>query len=88
MKYQIALPFSQPFEQQFSLLLDILAIQGRKVKVSHTQPKNRLFIGNVPKHWDSDELESILKKEGPGILSVELMKVISLIHFETNDSMS
>lgn len=49
-------------------------IKGKKVRVSHSQPKNRLFVGNVPKAWDKEELEKALIQEGPGIIGIELLK--------------
>ncbi|CAM6129484.1 unnamed protein product [Calypogeia fissa] len=49
-------------------------LKGRKLRFSHSQSKHRLFVGNIPKHWDKDELEKILAEQGPGIQSVELLK--------------
>lgn len=45
------------------------------MRFSHSQSKHRLFVGNIPKHWEKDELEKVLAEQGPGIQSVELLKV-------------
>jgi hypothetical protein len=50
-------------------------VQGRKLRFSHSQSKHRLFVGNIPKAWDKEELEKVLGEQGPGIQSVELLKV-------------
>jgi hypothetical protein len=34
-----------------------------------------LFVGNIPKAWEKEELEKTLAEQGPGIQSVELLKV-------------
>ncbi|EFJ22830.1 hypothetical protein SELMODRAFT_169951 [Selaginella moellendorffii] len=49
-------------------------LKGRKLRFSHSQAKHRLFIGNIPKSWDTPELEKILAEEGPGVEGVELLK--------------
>ncbi|KAL3701238.1 hypothetical protein R1sor_019260 [Riccia sorocarpa] len=49
-------------------------LKGRKLRFSHSQSKHRLFVGNIPKNWDKDELEKVLAEQGPGIQSVELLK--------------
>lgn len=33
-------------------------------------------MGNIPKAWDKEELEKVLGEQGPGIQSVELLKVL------------
>jgi len=58
--------------------LDFTAVQGRKVRFSQSQSKHRLFVGNIPKAWEKEELEKVLGEQGPGIQSVELLKVLSL----------
>jgi heterogeneous nuclear ribonucleoprotein R len=49
--------------------------QGKKIKVSPSQAKNRLFIGNVPHDWTHDDFKTAVEEVGPGVLKVELMKV-------------
>lgn len=49
--------------------------QGRKLRFSQSQSKHRLFVGNIPKAWEKEELEKVLGEQGPGIQSVELLKV-------------
>ncbi|CAA7405362.1 unnamed protein product [Spirodela intermedia] len=48
--------------------------KGKKVKVSASQVKHRLFIGNVPRHWSDDDLKREVRKVGPGVSLVELKK--------------
>lgn len=57
------------------ILKHFLELQGKKIRVSKTQPKNRLFIGNVPKHWEKEEFEKIINQQGVGVTSIELLKV-------------
>ncbi|XP_078447170.1 RNA-binding (RRM/RBD/RNP motifs) family protein [Wolffia australiana] len=49
-------------------------LNGKKVKVSASQVKHRLFIGNVPRHWSEDDLKREVKNVGPGVTVVELKK--------------
>eukprot|EP00877_Chromochloris_zofingiensis_P001788 jgi/Chrzof1/1160/Cz01g42230.t1 len=46
---------------------------GRKVKVTTSQVKNRLFIGNVPKAMKAEEISDVLKKAVVGVQEVDLM---------------
>nr|GEV36437.1 heterogeneous nuclear ribonucleoprotein Q [Tanacetum cinerariifolium] len=48
--------------------------KGKKIKCSTSQVKHKLFINNVPKSWTMDDMEKIIKKVGPGVKSVELLK--------------
>ena len=50
------------------------------MKVSASQVKTRLFIGNVPRHWSDDDLKSEVEKVGPGVILVELKKVWILLN--------
>lgn len=52
-----------------------LLSQGRKIKCSTSQAKHRLFIGNVPRNWDEEDMKKVLMDVGPGVVSVELLKV-------------
>lgn len=49
--------------------------QGKKIKCSTSQAKNRLFIGNVPRSWGEEDLKKIVTEVGPGVTTVELVKV-------------
>lgn len=59
-------------------------MQGRKLRFSQSQSKHRLFVGNIPKTWEKEELEKVLGEQGPGIQSVELLKVLSFVPLHTN----
>jgi len=50
--------------------------QGKKIKVSSSQAKNRLFIGNVPKDWTLNDFKNAVEEVGPGVLKVNLPKVL------------
>ncbi|XP_076910252.1 heterogeneous nuclear ribonucleoprotein Q-like [Bidens hawaiensis] len=49
-------------------------LKGRKIKCSTSQAKHKLFIGNVPKNLTLEDMEKVVKRVGPGINSVELLK--------------
>ncbi|CAD6343736.1 unnamed protein product [Miscanthus lutarioriparius] len=49
-------------------------LKGKKIKVSSSQAKNRLFIGNVPRDWTPDDFKTAVEEVGPGVLQVDLMK--------------
>eukprot|EP00249_Psilotum_nudum_P008585 c21381_g2_i1 orf=1-753(-) len=49
-------------------------VKGKKLRFSHSQSKHRIFIGNVPKNWEQEELEKAVAEKGPGIQSIELLK--------------
>jgi len=49
-------------------------LKGKKIKVSSSQAKNRLFIGNVPKDWTLDDFKNAVEEVGPGVLKVNLPK--------------
>jgi len=53
-------------------------LKGKKIKVSPSQAKNRLFIGNVPHDWTHDDFKTAVEEVGPGVLKVELMKAPGL----------
>jgi len=48
--------------------------KGRILRCSQSHDKHRLFIGNVPKNWDKEQLEKSIAENGPGLQSVELLK--------------
>ncbi|CAL5098395.1 unnamed protein product [Urochloa decumbens] len=49
-------------------------LKGKKVRVSSSQAKNRLFIGNVPQDWTEDDFKNAVEEVGPGVLKVNLPK--------------
>jgi len=49
-------------------------LKGKKIKVSSSQAKNRLFIGNVPRDWTLDDFKNAVEEVGPGVLKVNLPK--------------
>lgn len=62
------------------LSLSSFDIQGKKLKVSASQAKNKLFIGNIPRTWTDDDLKKVVTNIGPGVEFIELVKV-SFIYF-------
>jgi heterogeneous nuclear ribonucleoprotein R len=50
-------------------------VQGRTLRCSLSQPKHRLFVGNVPKGLSEDELRNIILEKGPGVVNIEMFKV-------------
>ncbi|MQM03042.1 hypothetical protein Taro_035820 [Colocasia esculenta] len=64
------------YHLQNAFLLEIFL--GKRVKVSASQAKHRLFIGNVPRNWAEDDLKDVVTKVGPGVNLVELKKVKAL----------
>ncbi|XP_068656312.1 heterogeneous nuclear ribonucleoprotein Q-like [Aristolochia californica] len=54
--------------------LNNIEFKGRKIKCSTSQAKHRLFIGNVPRSWAEADLRKVVKKVGPGVTTVELLK--------------
>lgn len=53
--------------------------QGKKVKCSASQAKHRLFIGNVPRNWGEADMKKAVTEIGPGVISVELLKVCDFL---------
>ncbi|KAJ6750036.1 hypothetical protein OIU85_000644 [Salix viminalis] len=49
--------------------------KGKKVKCSTSQANHKLFIGNVPRNWGEENMKKAVKKTGPGVNLVELLKV-------------
>jgi len=48
--------------------------KGRTLRCSLSQAKHRLFVGNVPKGLSEEELTSIIKGKGPGVVNIEMFK--------------
>ncbi|GKV34941.1 hypothetical protein SLEP1_g43271 [Rubroshorea leprosula] len=48
--------------------------KGKKIKCSTSQAKHRLFIGNLPRSWEEEDLRKVVSKIGPGVTRVELVK--------------
>lgn len=65
----------------FSLFIFVKFSQGRKVKCSTSQAKHKLFIGNVPRNWGEEDMKKVVNKVGPGVVTVELLKVRMLFYF-------
>ena len=55
-------------------------LQGKKIKCSTSQAKNKLFIGNVPRNWGEEDMKSVVTEIGPGVNCIELLKVCALVH--------
>lgn len=49
--------------------------QGKRIKCSTSQSKHRLFLGNVPRNWEQEDLRKVVMEVGPGVTAVELVKV-------------
>lgn len=67
-----------------NFLIDPFLSQGRRIKCSTSQAKHRLFIGNVPRNWEEEDMKKVLMDVGPGVISVELLKV----HYHFSDFQS
>lgn len=50
-------------------------LQGKTLRCSLSETKHRLFIGNVPKGWTEDEFRRVVEEVGPGVETIELIKV-------------
>ncbi|CAN6330453.1 unnamed protein product [Urochloa humidicola] len=49
-------------------------LKGKKIRVSSSQAKNKLFVGNVPRDWTEDDFKNAVEDVGPGVLKVNLPK--------------
>ncbi|GKU93819.1 hypothetical protein SLEP1_g7382 [Rubroshorea leprosula] len=54
--------------------LNNIEFKGKRIKCSTSQTKHRLFIGNVPRSWEEEDLRKVVSKIGPGVTKVELVK--------------
>jgi hypothetical protein len=63
------------FETNCNITVLWFMYQGKKIKVSSSQAKNKLFIGNVPHNWTQDDFKKAVEDVGPGVLKVDLLKV-------------
>uniref|UniRef100_A0ACD6A0Y0 Uncharacterized protein n=3 Tax=Avena sativa TaxID=4498 RepID=A0ACD6A0Y0_AVESA len=54
--------------------LNNATFEGKKIKVSSSPAKNKLFVGNVPHSWAHDDLKKAVEEVGPGVLKVTLIK--------------
>ncbi|KAL6519350.1 hypothetical protein OROGR_018670 [Orobanche gracilis] len=54
--------------------LNSTELKGKKLKCSSSQAKHKLFIGNVPRNWEGDDMKKAVNKVGPGVVAVELLK--------------
>lgn len=64
-----------------SILLYASWPQGKTLRCSLSETKHRLFVGNVPKSWTEDEFRKVIEEVGPGLDSIELIKVGFQIEF-------
>jgi len=55
--------------------LYLIFVQGKTIRCSLSETKNRLFIGNIPKNWTEDEFRKVIEDVGPGVENIELIKV-------------
>ncbi|GLJ31291.1 hypothetical protein SUGI_0627750 [Cryptomeria japonica] len=46
----------------------------KKLRASESQPKNRLFLGNIPSNLKEEDLSKVVSEQGPGFQHVELIK--------------
>ena len=49
--------------------------QEKKLRALESQPKNRLFLGNIPSNLKEEDLSKVVSERGPGFQHVELIKV-------------
>ncbi|KAI3740345.1 hypothetical protein L2E82_30773 [Cichorium intybus] len=54
--------------------LNTKELKGKRVRCSTSQAKHKLFIGNVLKSWTLEDIEKVVRKVGPVVNSVELLK--------------
>lgn len=57
------------------VLIFFFSVQGKTIRCSLSETKNRLFIGNIPKNWTEDEFRKVVEEVGPGVENIELIKV-------------
>lgn len=48
--------------------------KGRKLRCSLSQTKHRLFVGNIPKGWTTEDFKAVIEENGPGVETVDLVK--------------
>ena len=65
-------------------LIKHFSIQGKKIKCSTSQAKHKLFIGNVPRTWGEEDMKKVVAEIGPGVITVELLKVSNVPAFLNN----
>ena len=65
-------------------LIKCFSIQGKKIKCSTSQAKHKLFIGNVPRNWGEEDMKKVVAEIGPGVITVELLKVSKIPAFLNN----
>ncbi|KAH9699733.1 hypothetical protein KPL71_024486 [Citrus sinensis] len=56
--------------------------KGKKIRCSTSQAKYRLFIGNIPRNWGSEDLQKVVSEVGPGVTGVELVKKMTNPNFK------
>lgn len=63
------------------MYLYLIFVQGKTIRCSLSETKNRLFIGNIPKSWTEDEFRKVIEDVGPGVENIELIKVTRFYHY-------
>uniref|UniRef100_A0A0E0R3Y1 RRM domain-containing protein n=1 Tax=Oryza rufipogon TaxID=4529 RepID=A0A0E0R3Y1_ORYRU len=61
-------------------------LKGKRIRVSSSQAKNKLFIGNVPHSWTDDDFRKAVEEVGPGVLKADLMKEMSSPTFKLDSN--
>uniref|UniRef100_A0A0E0MJE7 RRM domain-containing protein n=1 Tax=Oryza punctata TaxID=4537 RepID=A0A0E0MJE7_ORYPU len=61
-------------------------LKGKRIRVSSSQAKNKLFIGNVPHNWTEDDFRKAVEEVGPGVLKADLMKEMSSPTFKLDSN--
>ena len=55
--------------------MNFFQFQEKKLKALESQPKNRLFLGNIPSNLKEEDLSKVVSEQGPSFQHVELIKV-------------
>lgn len=59
----------------FFMEIIVSSLQGKTLRCSLSETKNRLFIGNIPKSLTENEFRKVIEEVGPGVEIIELIKV-------------
>jgi hypothetical protein len=54
----------------------MVLVTGKEDKSFFLSGKEQAIIGNVPKHWTQDDFKNVVEEVGPGVLKVNLPKVL------------
>eukprot|EP00850_Spirogloea_muscicola_P020578 SM000220S07057 [mRNA] locus=s220:136633:139696:+ [translate_table: standard] len=61
-------------EKAMATLSESAELKGKKVRVTYSQSKHRIFVGNVPKAWSKEDFEKALKDSNVGVTGIELLQ--------------